>query len=110
MGCRKAWVHQSGGVPRIFYTQLMKKLGVEDVRYAKSYVGAEQEYFLVDANDWETAKEYSWLLTINSDGYKSIKGNVGKKLIKLTEFIGCKYYDHINRNSLDCRRRKNQSN
>ena len=28
-------------------TQLMNKLGEGDVRYAKSYVGAEQEYFLI---------------------------------------------------------------
>ena len=28
-------------------TQLMPLLGVDDVKYAKSYVGAEQEYFLV---------------------------------------------------------------
>lgn len=74
-------------------------------QYYKVKFTNSDEYFLVDAHDWEAAKKHSWLLTINSDGYKSIKGNVGKKLIKLTEFIGCKYYDHINRNSLDCRRR-----
>lgn len=41
---------------------------------------------------------------IRPDGYKSVKGNIDGKLIKLTAFMNCKYYDHIDRNSLNNRR------
>lgn len=83
------------------YSELLKD---EHGEYYKVKFTNKDGYFLVDADDWETAKKYSWMLTINPDGYKSVKGNINGKLIKLTAFIGCKYYDHIDRNSLNNRK------
>ena len=83
------------------YSELLKD---EHGEYYKVKFTNKDGYFLVDADDWEAAKEYSWMLTINPEGYKSVKGNIDGKLIKLTAFIGCKYYDHIDRNSLNNRK------
>lgn len=83
------------------YSELLKD---EHGEYYQVKFTNKDGYFLIDADDWEVAKEYSWMLTINPDGYQSVKGNIDGKLIKLTAFMNCKYYDHIDRNSLNNRR------
>lgn len=84
------------------YSELLKD---ENGEYYKVKLTNADDYFLIDADDWENAKQYGWSLTIYpKSGYKVVRAHINKKTVLLTAFIGCQYYDHIDRNSLNNRK------
>lgn len=64
------------------------------------------EKFFVDLEDFDLIKDYCWHTHEDDTGYKSLiaKEPYTHKRIKMSHILGCKDYDHINRNALDNRR------
>ena len=63
--------------------------------------------FYFDMDDYELIKEYCWSENIHANGkYKTLIANIpnSRKNIRMTDLLGCKYYDHADRNSLNNRR------
>lgn len=65
-----------------------------------------KEEFYNDVQDFQLIKEYCWFVHIDQTGYKSLVAKVPgtNKHVKMIHLLGCKGYDHINRNTLDNRR------
>lgn len=62
--------------------------------------------FFVDIEDFELIKDYCWFTHTGDDGYKTLIAKIpctGKR-IKMSHLLGCKNYDHIDRNPLNNRR------
>ena len=64
------------------------------------------EEFYNDIDDFELIKQYTWFAHVDDTRYKSLIAKIPGtgKHIKMTALLGCKHYDHINRNALDNRR------
>ena len=62
--------------------------------------------FLVDLADFELIQNYCWFVHEDDTGYKSLVAKIPgtDKHIRMTKLLGCQYYDHINRDTLDNRR------
>ena len=61
--------------------------------------------FYVDVDDYDIVCEYCWMEHI-TDGYSRLEAKDAeiKKMISLTQLLGCQRYDHIDRNPLNNRR------
>lgn len=63
--------------------------------------------FYFDLKDYDTIKEYTWYEYVNpKTKYHSLRTRERgtRKNILMTDLLGCKFYDHIDRNPLNCRR------
>lgn len=63
--------------------------------------------FYFDWDDYELIKDYCWYENINKGGYHSLEARDFKnngRLIRMHYLLGCKGYDHIDRNALNNRR------
>ena len=62
--------------------------------------------FYFDMEDYDKIKEYCWSEHILTNGYHRIEAREKEtnKSIRITELIGCKKYDHIDRNPLNNRK------
>jgi hypothetical protein len=63
--------------------------------------------FYFDLDDYNTIKDYCWYEYINKKtGYRSLRTRErgSRKSILMTHLIGCRYYDHIDHNALNCTR------
>lgn len=63
--------------------------------------------FYFDLEDFDLIKEYIWYEYINpKTKYHSLRTRESntRKSILMTTLLGCKFYDHIDRNPLNCRR------
>ena len=62
--------------------------------------------FYFDMEDYDLIKQYCWSEHILANGYHRIEARKKgtKENIKFTELIGCKNYDHIDRNTLNNRK------
>ena len=63
--------------------------------------GDEEFYF--DLEDYDKIKHYGWISNISANGYISLVAydSESKKQIKMAWLLGCKLYDHIDRNPLN---------
>lgn len=59
--------------------------------------------FYFDLNNYDKIKDYCWYERVNDDGYRSLCALVMGQSIKMTNLLGYKNHDHINRNPLDNR-------
>ena len=62
--------------------------------------------FYVDKDDYDLIKNYCWCEIVMPTGYHYLLAhNIDKRgTIKMTQLLGCTYYDHIDRNPLNNRR------
>lgn len=76
-------------------------------QYGKYYIGYTNNInakFFVDADDFDKIKDYCWSEHIYASGYCRLITKIDKKIIAMSDMIGCKYYDHKDRNPLNNRR------
>lgn len=76
-------------------------------QYGRYYIGMSSNTgarFFVDAEDYDKIKDYCWSEHIYSSGYHRLVTKFDQKIFAMSEMIGCKYYDHIDRNPLNNRR------
>ena len=76
-------------------------------QYGKYYIGytnSTNAKFFVDADDFDKIKDYCWSEHIYASGYRRLITKIDKKIIAMSDMIGCKYYDHKDRNPLNNRR------
>lgn len=63
--------------------------------------------FYFDLDDYDKIKEYCWIESIGNNGYHSlvahVPGTIGD-IVRMSDILGYKRYDHKNRNPLDNRR------
>lgn len=75
--------------------------------YGIGWTSNTNQEFYFDLIDYNLIKDYYWCEYINTaNGYHSLRTNDIKsgKMVLMTTILGCKYYDHIDRNPLNCRR------
>lgn len=81
-----------------------------DYDYSKTYgIGFchnTKNEFYFDWEDFDKIKDYCWVEVTMGNEYKCLVAhNIhGDGYIRMTALLGCKYYDHKNRNPLDNRR------
>lgn len=65
-----------------------------------------REEFYVDLQDLNLVREYCWHVHITQNGYKQLRARIPgeNKHILMHALLGCKDYDHIDRNPLNNRR------
>ena len=74
-------------------------------KYGIGWTSNTNKEFYFDLDDYDLIRKYTWYEYINkSTGYHSLrsKDNNTKKHILMTTLLGCKFYDHIDRNPLNC--------
>lgn len=77
----------------------------EHGQYKIGYCYTTGNKFYVDLDDYELVKEYCWSEIIHTGSlYSSLRAKINKKSIKMTKLLGCEYYDHEDRNTLNNRR------
>lgn len=74
--------------------------------YGIGFTSNTNKEFYFDLEDYDLIKDYTWSECIRKDGYRTLLSRDinTKKLILFHQIIGCKNYDHINRNTLDNRK------
>ena len=77
--------------------------------YGEYYVGVTNNSgaeFYFDKDDYDLIKDYCWCdVSLQSEYRCLIAHNIDKGgYIRMTQLLGCKYYDHIDRNPLNNRR------
>lgn len=83
------------------------ELNLEDEHglYGIGYCNNTGSKFYFDMSDYDLIKEYCWLENIHK-GYRSLQAwSIGSNgNIVMSNLLGCKYYDHEDRNPLNNRR------
>lgn len=80
---------------------------IHEDQYGKYYIGYTSntnERFFVDIDDFDKIKDYCWSEHVYASGYHRLVTKIDKKIIAMSDMIGCKYYDHKDRNPLNNRR------
>ena len=88
------------------YNQWSEKLVDEHGEYYVGLTTNTNKEFYIDADDYDKVKEYCWLESVATGSYNRLVASVpcSNKQIKLTNLIGKKRYDHIDRNPLNNRK------
>ncbi len=73
-------------------------------RYYVGYANNTNAKFFIDADDFDKIKDYCWSEYIYANGYHRLITKIDKKIVAMSDMIGCKYYDHTDRNPLNNRR------
>lgn len=76
-------------------------------QYGKYYIGYTSNTnaeFFIDEKDYYQIKDYYWSEHIYASGYHRLVTKINKKIVAMSELIGCKYFDHKDRNPLNNRR------
>lgn len=63
--------------------------------------------FYFDLEDYDKIKDYCWIECVSTSGYHSLVAhvpNTNNKTVRMSDLLGFKTYDHINRNPLDNRK------
>jgi hypothetical protein len=76
-----------------------------DGEYGIGFTSNTNREFYFDLNKYDIIKDYCWCERIEKSGYSSLIAwdKENERMIKMTDLLGFKNYDHINRNSLDNR-------
>ena len=74
--------------------------------YGIGYTTNTNQPFYFDLSDYALIKDFTWCENVDKNGYHSIKtkDKTTGKLLRMSQVIGCKYHDHIDRNPLNNRR------
>lgn len=72
--------------------------------YYIGYTNNTNEKFFVDVDDFDKIKDYCWSEHVYASGYHRLTTKIDKKIVSMSEAIGCKFYDHKDRNPLNNRR------
>ena len=78
--------------------------------YGIGWSSNTNEEFYFDLEDYDKIKDYCWYVRIpnsNKSGrteYHMLETWIDNKAMRFTEMIGCKHYDHIDRNPLNNRK------
>lgn len=91
-----------------FNTETKHKVNNYDLsgEYGVGYASNTDNPFLFDISDYELIKDYCWNEHVKNNGYHVLEAydKENGSTIPLFHVLGCKGYDHINRNPLDNRR------
>lgn len=76
------------------------------VDYGIGYCSNTNNPFYFDIEDYSLIKNYCWNEHVKTNGYHALEAwsSELQQTVRMTEVLGCKQYDHINRNPLDNRR------
>lgn len=93
----------------MFNTQTKHKTNDYDLdscEYGIGYSSNTHTPFFFDKENYDLIKDFCWNDHIKTNGYHILEAwnTKTKQNIPMTELLGCKGYDHENRNSLDNRR------
>lgn len=75
--------------------------------YGVGWTSNTNKEFYFDIADYDLISKYLWYEYINKyTGYHSLRtrDRETRKTILMTSLLGCKFYDHIDHNPLNCRR------
>lgn len=86
--------------------EIIKNMSDEHGVYGIGYCSNTGREFYFDMDDYDKIKNYTWNEHKNRGNYSSLEAYnpSTKKIVKMTTVIGCKYYDHADRNPLNNRR------
>ena len=85
------------------YNVFSEKLHDAYGEYYIGYTSNTNREFYIDAEDYENVKNYCWTETVNN-GLHRLVSTVNGKRVLMHQFLGFKYYDHIDRNALNNRK------
>lgn len=95
-------------VSTIFSKENIFELNLHDEygTYGIGYCTNTNSKFYFDMEDYETIKEHCWFEHIRGDGYHELvtKDRKTKKNVSMHAILGCKHYDHKDRNTLNNRK------
>lgn len=69
-------------------------------------LNANKEFYF-DIEDYDKIKDYCWVEHVSQHGYHSLVAHIpdtNNQVIRMSDLLGFKMYDHINRNALDNRK------
>lgn len=94
------------GVERLIQRNTKENIYDLNEQYGVGYTSNTNEKFYFSLQDYNLIESYCWHEIITKTGYRVLKAwDVEKqKEITMAELLGCKNYDHANRNTLDNRR------
>lgn len=97
---------ESARIANIKNNKIIKNLEDKNGVYGMGYCSNNNLKFYFDMDDYELIKDYTWYAHIHKTGYISLEAydTIQKRIVKMTTILGCKYYDHIDRNTLNNRR------
>lgn len=76
-------------------------------QYGKYYIGYASNTnakFFVDADDFDKIKDYCWNEHVLINEYHRLETKIDKRIVAMSEVLGYKYCDHIDRNTLNNRK------
>lgn len=74
--------------------------------YGVGYTTNTNQPFYFDLKDYDLIQNYTWYEDVSKNGYRSLKAKDKEtgNIVKMSYLLGCKYYDHKDRNPLNNRR------
>lgn len=89
--------------------EAQRKTNIYDLsgKYGIGYAINTNNEFYFDLEDYDKIKDYCWYENVNKGGYHSLETRDWKNnnnLIRMCWLLGCKGYDHVDRNPLNNRR------
>lgn len=109
-GCLNIEKIRQQGLKNRKYNKWSEKQSDEYGEYYIGYATNTNEPFYVDAQDFDTVRQYSWRThcpSKTSPDFKILLAYVlgsGRKTVKMHQLIGCSSWDHIDHNELNNRR------
>ena len=94
------------GIEKLIQRNTKENIYDLNKEHGVGYTSNTNEKFYFSLEDYELIKSYCWHEVITKVGYHVLKAWDIKeqKEITMAELLGCKNYDHANRNTLDNRR------
>ena len=89
--------------------QVLRKTNIVDLsgQYGIGWTTNTNKEFYFDLEDYDKIKDYCWVDRTRKNGYSELVAHVpgtNNKIIRMSDLLGFKTYDHINRNPLDNRK------
>lgn len=76
----------------------------ENGKYKIGFAHNTNNEFYVDIEDFDKVKEYCWTESISNVGLHSPVTTINNKRVSMHQFLGCKNWDHADRNEMNNRR------
>lgn len=89
------------------YNEWLDEIFVDEYRaYRIGFTSNTNRKFYVNVEDYNLVYNYCWIEHIGNNGYGRLeaKDTNNNKIVAMTKLLGCKCYDHIDRNPLNNRR------